>query len=305
MIIICGPDNSGKTTLARRLANEFDLTYHRGTKGPSTDYDFWMETLVSPPEVLAQGVWDRFFYGELVYGPLCRDKIKLSNHQREVIHSMMITAQPLIIRCELIPMEDMFNERPQEVDWATTLQANMAYRRLLPLRTAYQFNALEGGEATIKINNRVMDYLQSMITWKELRSACLHGRGQLHQPPLMLVGQKFARDNKWRVPFERSKSAVILHSALRKASISMDQVWFTNAIKSDAPITVQNLEKLEREVELIQPEKIIALGNRASGLLSILSVVHTKIPHPAHYLRRLGLEKARSVFYERFVAIAT
>jgi len=69
-IIIEGPDGAGKTTLAKRVAEHYELEYRRppaevlsSTHGPSDGLvDWWDEQLARAPTDLATTVYDRCFY---------------------------------------------------------------------------------------------------------------------------------------------------------------------------------------------------------------------------------------------------
>jgi uracil-DNA glycosylase family 4 len=257
-----------------------------------------MGTLTSSPGALSKLVCDRFFYSEFVYGPLMRGKVSLTKHQQEVIHSMLITAEPLVIQCHLIKDEEEFNSRPQHFDWATTLKTEALFDGVLGQGSAFQYRALDS--LSYSVFNQVTAYLEMMEDWREFRSKVAYGRGQMRSPQLMIVGEKFSRDNKWKVPFERSKSGIILHNALRLTGFTMEGLWFTNAVKTPEPLNPINLSMLEREVELIQPKRVIGLGNRASGLLSSLGIDHTKIRHPGWYIRKYRAEEATKEFEVEF-----
>ena len=81
-IIVEGMDGSGKTTLVDRLLGELgpDHSYLiRNDRGPSADLRaFWTDTLgVNPPGRVA--IHDRFFYPELVYGPILRGRYSVES----------------------------------------------------------------------------------------------------------------------------------------------------------------------------------------------------------------------------------
>ena len=116
----------------------------------------------------------------------------------------------------------------------------------------------------------------------------------------MLVGEKFSSNNTWLVPFERSKSGVALHNALRQTRFFMGGLWFTNAVKTSEPLNPVNIAALKREIRLIKPQRVVGLGNRASGLLSMIGVEHTKIRHPGYYFRKYSTSEANQQFVEEF-----
>lgn len=61
-IIIEGCDGTGKTTLAKILANEYGLDYCHCTASDPGDYDFYLNTARKD-----NIVWDRHTIGELIY----------------------------------------------------------------------------------------------------------------------------------------------------------------------------------------------------------------------------------------------
>jgi len=73
LIVIDGPDGSGKTTLARHLQEKHGATYHHD-KGPPEAEDLVAYFL----SLLARGgIIDRFALSEMVYGPLLRGRSRI------------------------------------------------------------------------------------------------------------------------------------------------------------------------------------------------------------------------------------
>ncbi len=74
-VIVEGMDGAGKTFLARQLADQFDLQYVRNEKGPREDIGWWWMDQLHwfPGDPIPLN--DRFFYPELVYGPVLRGNI--------------------------------------------------------------------------------------------------------------------------------------------------------------------------------------------------------------------------------------
>jgi hypothetical protein len=79
MIVVEGPDGSGKTTLAGRLCEEYDLEYRRppesllsSTGGPSEGLVEWWRTELRRPNLERKlGVYDRCFWiSEPIYSSL-------------------------------------------------------------------------------------------------------------------------------------------------------------------------------------------------------------------------------------------
>ena len=65
--------------------------------------------------------------------------MNLTVHQQEVVHSMLVSAEPLVIQCHLILDEEKFNSRPQLFDWETTLKTEELFDQILGPDAALQY----------------------------------------------------------------------------------------------------------------------------------------------------------------------
>lgn len=76
-IIIEGPDGAGKTTLAKVLCSALSMDYHHEGPPPQgvKPYDHYRNVY---RELTHPTVIDRFHLGEIVYGPLLREKSGLA-----------------------------------------------------------------------------------------------------------------------------------------------------------------------------------------------------------------------------------
>lgn len=108
MIIVEGPDGGGKTTLVRELSREFGLKIHpkgervEGPDGPPKQDErerVWeavgqMVTGNRPVEI-----YDRLFYSELVYGPIWRGKIELTEDEIRMVQQTLRVFKVPVIFC--------------------------------------------------------------------------------------------------------------------------------------------------------------------------------------------------------------
>lgn len=288
MIIVEGPDNSGKTTLVDSICKAFPLLRRFKSPGPASTYDWWMEMLTLDPDILAMSVFDRFLFSEYVYGPLCRNTIRLTDHQREVVESQLLTTEPFIVICELIPQKPLFEERKQIFSWETQVEANKLYPGVFADHWLWmwKYDANIGNRPTDFCVHILPPYLRMMGEWQQRRTILNHGRGNITQPTWMFVGQQLAKNNKWKVPFERSRSAQILHYAIRTLGIPFHKIWFTNAYKTETGLTTRNIADLRLELEYLKPTFVVAVGSKAAGLLNVLGHQFVKITHPGYYIRK-------------------
>lgn len=107
MIVVEGPDGSGKSTLVKAICERFDL--HEGTRGTLNRDLLWTVTKSDTMRALAgmvQGsheprVWDRLYYSDFVYAPLsvtprdCAFPPSVENH----VEAVLASVQPPIILC--------------------------------------------------------------------------------------------------------------------------------------------------------------------------------------------------------------
>lgn len=75
-IIVEGMDGSGKTTLINSLMKDFpQLELVRNQHGPEQKFETWWPEQLDREESDRIPIHDRFFYSELVYGPILRGRI--------------------------------------------------------------------------------------------------------------------------------------------------------------------------------------------------------------------------------------
>ncbi len=124
LIIIEGADKTGKTTLAKEITERYGYRYHHfGPPGPNPAEEY-AEFLINLKEPV---VCDRFFYGEMVYGPLLRGKSLMTTRQINMIEQMCLAHNAYLIHAE--PKLDIINNRMHELgdDMITVEQNEKAY----------------------------------------------------------------------------------------------------------------------------------------------------------------------------------
>jgi len=108
MLILEGPDGGGKTTLAHRLADRYDLEYRRppeallsSTQGPSNGlHEWWREQMRRPAGERAVGVYDRCFWvSEPIYTAVGNRKPLIDNQLLWRGISDLWAEGPLMIFC--------------------------------------------------------------------------------------------------------------------------------------------------------------------------------------------------------------
>jgi len=101
MIIVEGPDNSGKTTLARKLSADLQLVYVNNRSRPKNfkdlDYDCFHLTNLA---MTVPTVFDRWGpISEPIYGPIIRKTEKMTRDELTQLHRYAEQAKPIVIYC--------------------------------------------------------------------------------------------------------------------------------------------------------------------------------------------------------------
>ena len=175
MIIITGVDNSGKTTLATHLSNKFHIPiidrYH---ELPPQDYDDWYRWVVGVLDRDYELIADRFYLDELVYGPVVRNKIGISQHQIKVVDGLLAEQKPLIILCHRMPgdIESTYNVRKQYLDISQISEIQIRYFRLVqgfPFKELTVGYSIEDDPYYEQIDFEVQMYLKAQEVLKNER----------------------------------------------------------------------------------------------------------------------------------------
>ena len=100
ILIIEGPDGSGKTTLANQLKNQTGYTLlHRTQPKSAEDKARMMDEYTQMLKAGKNCIMDRSWYSELVYGPVMRDKSVLTFPQMYELERLASKNGALIIYC--------------------------------------------------------------------------------------------------------------------------------------------------------------------------------------------------------------
>lgn len=142
MIIVCGPDNAGKTTLVEHLKEKYKLDqvpkFHSLPPFEHANewYKWLVDTLIGETDNL---IADRFYVEEFVYGPVMRGEICISQSQVEFVDKLIIKANIMIIHADpgYDTIEKSFSEREQYPDISQIQEIRQGFFNVLRV---YPFN---------------------------------------------------------------------------------------------------------------------------------------------------------------------
>lgn len=120
MIIIEGCDNTGKTSLQQQVLERYPnmMTGYKQERPPEDKQSymdrFW-DFLGKSNGSTRNMVFDRFYFSELVYGPLLRGNVIFSPSENRMVRHLINEKSPLIIYCYRSPEQILstFDEREQ------------------------------------------------------------------------------------------------------------------------------------------------------------------------------------------------
>lgn len=275
IIILEGPDGAGKSTLAKQLAEAFQLRIHHEGPPPKD-----VNVLQHYGRILdaARGqnvVFDRLYVGERVYGPVVRGEDRLGDDGYKRMRQLSWAVGALEVLC--LPAFETclqnWKDRKGELfaDPAKLRQVYEGYR--------YSYHGCM---------HRLYDYTYPENSWNALKYDIetvmplwdtLPARMTGHPKATYLFVGDRGGDPSYRpdLPFfATSGSAQYLHNRLQDAGFDDSDVAFINSFSHETG-------KIETIPQTFQ--KVIALGLHADKICHQQGVQHVKIPHPQFWKR--------------------
>lgn len=100
ILIIEGPDGSGKTTLANQLSRQTGYPIiHRSQPKTEEEKKLMMGEYIQTIKANKNAIFDRCWYSEMVYGPVMRDASVLSYPEMYELERLAAKAGAMIIYC--------------------------------------------------------------------------------------------------------------------------------------------------------------------------------------------------------------
>jgi len=279
-IIIEGADKTGKTTLSNAIIEKFGSEYvHFGKpkKHPATEYAEY--ALANNGNLCL----DRFYLGELVYGPLLRGKAGIDDIEFATIERILRKKQAILIQTTtnstLANKRLLVSTQDEQVNTEQNIRAAKGFTEV-GKRSNIQHHILYDGSSYENLNE-LLEKLEGLKNEVERDQATIQkvctGIGTTTGKKIVLVGEGVNKKVTWLgLPFDKGFSSQFLLDSLKAAGIDEKLVYLCNADK----ITAAEVDFLTKDKALF-----VSLGKKADARLSFLDVPHETLAHP-QYVKR-------------------
>jgi hypothetical protein len=282
-IIIEGPDATGKTTLAQKLAICLGWKYHHEGQVPAgkSALAHYRDLLMTEEPT----VFDRFHIGEYCYGMVMRNHSGLHRKDYTLLQRLIRASQTKVVLC--LP--------PLQTCWTRWKEEKLKRHEYVTDDDKYTevYLNFEKFSATPYIDHTLkgagwpdVDFVLESVAHNRL-APLPYGVIGSHRAKYLIVGEQvgFARtqpDKAVDTPFFGwDHSSGMLNETLLKAEISETDIVLANVSLADGTkIDFKELIKMLPNLQMA-----VALGNEASKGLREQGIAHGRTNHPSYVKR--------------------
>lgn len=285
MIILLGPDGSGKSVLTKQMEIESDGMFQAWHAVKETGYKDYMEFLagepskpvpISDPEPFYPGpalqkgahfVCDRFFWCDYPYSQVVRQEpMMFTGKQFQNLHLLTMAHNPIIIlmtRNSGRPDPTIPNEY-----FSPLLQR---YRELLDILDLpyWEWDYLHPPMPVENIMNLSVRMQEHVTWWRNLYKRGIGGVGNTANPRAIVLAEEIGPNNMYRIPFETGPTGAFLTEMIEECETPLSEMYLTNWRKT--PSLQENIALFEKEIASTGAEYIIAMGKTAAEGIAHLS----------------------------------
>jgi len=258
LIVLLGPDNTGKTTLASQLISSTrGLTYKHFTK--DSGYSDYLPGLCSLE--FSHAVLDRFAICEYPYARVMERQFKFSMKEFQNLVLLMLIQNPLVILCTHVPEHYNDTYLPYE-KWGECLNLYIEFldnNHIPYYKYDYAYPSINIEEM------KVIDTLNiHSIAWWMPHWISGYGAIGARLPKVLVVAERIGPNNIHNLPFETGPTGYMLTDLIEKLHIPYNDITITNLVKaprhdSRAP-NDDDLILFEEELVNLQPQGVIFMG---------------------------------------------
>lgn len=284
LIVIEGPDKTGKTTLAKAIAEQLGYEYKHFSAPKGSPADEYIDFLL---KLKRPTVCDRFHLGELVYGPMFRGKAGITPLELVTIERVMRLKQTILIHAvtnmKLANQRLVHSTEHEAVDTRQNIAAAQGFARVFPLTNAGPVIRYDG--SSLDSINKIVDDLRK-IRQSLGTPAKYSGVGTITGSKVVFVGEQVNKNVTWRnLPFDKGASSQFLFDIFQAAGVPEKAVYVCNADK----LTYQEVTNLLHGGRVT----FVTLGKKAARKLNSFGVLHYELPHP-QFVKRFHYNQKES-----------
>ncbi len=290
MIILIGPDHTGKTTLAHKIEKSYGLRYFYYTR--HSGYDDYINPMCSLEWV--NGVLDRHAICEYPYRKVMNRPYRFSDKEWHNILLTTLAYNPVIVLCTNKPSESIYNEDQympySKWEYCLSLYKEFLINNHIPY---YSYDMKLHGDKFIDMiidqhNTRTIDGEWWCRNWR----AGFGHIGSPH-PSILLVAERLGPNNMNNIPFETGPTGHMLTNLLVKSNTPLYDIAITNYVKAERRSTRQpNLNDhiyISEEIRKLKPSHIVLMGSVAKGAAEHANeedIPYTEVPHFGSYAHK-------------------
>ena len=278
VIAIEGPDKAGKTTLGLRLCIKNNITrmkHFSAPKSGSKVRDQYHEALLYSEDT----VIDRWALGEMIYGPMLREKSKLSRLDLKVLLRLFNTKSSVFVMVLPDPKElasrKMTGDDP--VNTAENLNVLVKFNNWLNFMDNHVVNFVSYNPDMITSVDKCCDKITGLLEGSDHRGGQYFGAayGNL-DGKYLIIGEAVNQKKTWLdFPFTQGRCSEFLAESLEAGGIDEKDCYFMNADNLFIPHVAQRFKD----------KAIITLGKAAAERVKAEGFSSYELPHPQFWLR--------------------
>ncbi len=284
MIILLGPDASGKTTLAKKLGLQY---YHFDARSKYEDY---LKPLCSLE--LTNAVMDRHIICEYPYHLIMKRQFAFTMKQWHNIILLTLIQNPLVILCTHKSYQNKYSKEQylpyEHWDGCLTL-----YRHFLDTHQIRYVEYDYAGPITISALEIMHEKLKYAARWWEPMWKGGYGCIGSTYPKVLLVAERLGPNNMNSLPFETGPTGRMLTDMITETTTPLGKFAVTNLVKSFRRDTRNpnndDFRLLRYELEFLKPQKVVFMGGIAKLGIRVAKdagIEHHEIAHFGYYSHR-------------------
>jgi len=260
VIIIEGPDESGKSTLARAVSERCGLPYYHFVKESS--YLDYLKPLCSLE--LVNAVLDRWIFSEYPYSKIMRRKFAFTLKEWHNIILLTLAHNPVIVLCTHIPSQRDYPEK-QYLPYEKWSECIGLYREFFSNHhiNVIEYDYADGTPIVTALGMLNSSRVKSLSWWIPMWKAGYGYIGSAN-PDYLLVAERIGPNNLNNLPFETGPTGQMLSELLDATETPLGKFAVTNMVKSfrrdTRPPNEEDVALLTTELVNLKPKVVVFMG---------------------------------------------